>query len=107
MCVRGTSRPAKSLNVSVLTHLGAEDPGLGLGVDLDEHGGRADEQHHEVSDAEVGEEDVCGEEDAGGGGGDAIGNDEVLELADANWSCSSLREQPVFSVMATGHSTCV
>jgi len=35
-----------------------QDPGLRAGVDLHEDGGRADEQHQQVGDAQVGEEDV-------------------------------------------------
>lgn len=42
----------------VLTHLFAKDPDLGGRVDLDEHRGRAHEQHHQVGDAQVHEEDV-------------------------------------------------
>jgi hypothetical protein len=42
----------------VLTHLLAKDPDLGGRVDLDEHRGRAHEQHHQVGDAQVHEEDV-------------------------------------------------
>ena len=43
---------------AVLTHVFPEHPGLRLGVDLDEYGGRADEEDHEVGDAEVHQEDI-------------------------------------------------
>lgn len=37
-----------------------QDPGLWAGIDLHEDGGRADEQHQQVGDAQIGEEDVSG-----------------------------------------------
>lgn len=53
-----TNRPG-ALELKPLTHLVAKYPGLRASVDLHEDGGRADEQHQQVRDAQVGEEDVC------------------------------------------------
>lgn len=43
-----------------LTHLMAQYPGLWPGVNLHEDGGRADEEHQQVGNAQIGEKDVCG-----------------------------------------------
>lgn len=50
-----------------------------------------------------GGEDDGGEDDGVDDGVDDGGDCKELE---AIWSWSSLREQPVFSVIAVGHSTC-
>lgn len=55
---RGNRTRWKEQQGVVLTHLFAKDPDLGGRVDLDEHRGRAHEQHHQVGHAQVHEEDV-------------------------------------------------
>lgn len=42
----------------ILTHFSAKHPGFGLGVDLDQDGRRADQQHHQIGDAQVHQENV-------------------------------------------------
>lgn len=46
--------------IQTLTHLMAQYPGLWPGVNLHENGGRADEEHQQVGNAQIGEEDVRG-----------------------------------------------
>lgn len=58
-----TAFPALRLSgdpLSTLTHLVSQDPSFRLCVHFDQNGWRADEQHEQVSDAQIGQENVCG-----------------------------------------------